>query len=324
MPLLQMPCPVAGSLSATGHFLDRNGQSAYNARKEVALLRTRRAFATRLSHFCDKLPLDLSSRTPATSAVVLRMWWRAFREFAEMKTLLDQAREYVVSAREKLAELETSGVQSVCKAHDITREFSHGVTATTGFLRTALDRCAHELYDRCVSPKPASKPNIYFPIAFPTMTAANFAAYANGKIPGLNTSRPDLVTLLASFQAFSSPAQNWLAEFATLCNENKHHQDDPSMAVTFTNVLVGPCAYQFTSCANVQMRECRAQGGMIHFLDMDEHGNVVRFEADPGVDLRVEDHACIRFNAVNEEVIPFLRRAIYGVEAIVDGISKRI
>jgi hypothetical protein len=240
-----------------------------------------------------------------------------------MKTLLDEARDYVIGAKEQLANIRTSGIQGICQARRLTRQFSQAVTATTGFLRTALDRCAHELYDRCVSPKPPKKPDIYFPIAEPSITPGEFAARVDKKIPGLKAKRPDLVALLASFQAFSSPGQKWLADFATLCNENKHHKNDPSMAVTFTSVDIGG-GFLFVGGRNLAIRDCMVNGRMINAVDLDRHGNVTKAQTDPGVRVEQRNHVNVRFDAVNEEVIPFLHRAISGVERIVEEVGKNI
>jgi hypothetical protein len=245
-----------------------------------------------------------------------------------MKTPLDQARDYVISAIEQLASLENTGLHGVCQARELTRQFSHGVTMITGHLRTALERCARELFDRCGCPKTVKKgnskagkkPMIYFPIVAPSLAldSAKFAVVVETNIPGLPGNRPDLVTLLASFQA------KWLADFATVCNMNKHTRNDPSVAVTFTHIAIGGGAIRLLGRGKGEMRGIVCND-CVFDLALDERGDVAKFDAVPGVDLEksvVVDS--IRFDAVNEEVIPFLHRAVAGVEQIVEKIAKRI
>jgi len=49
------------------------------------------------------------------------------------------------------------------------------------------------------------------------------------KIPGLSKSRPDIVSVIEGYQAFSRNENDWLPKFMDLNNENKH-QNLPTSA----------------------------------------------------------------------------------------------
>jgi hypothetical protein len=91
-------------------------------------------------------------------------------------------------------------------------------------LRSALDYCAHELYEQCnATPPYATK--VYFPIAPRGSKKIDFRGIVGKYIPGLIGARPDLVALLESYQEFADSKKNsWLPDLATLTNENKHDQ----------------------------------------------------------------------------------------------------
>src|SRR5262245_7460126 len=76
-------------------------------------------------------------------------------------------------------------------------------------LRSALDYCARELYEKCVAGPPT---NVYFPIAAKGASRADFPSLVNNKIRGLLPARPDLVRALESFQEFDSPDNAWLPD----------------------------------------------------------------------------------------------------------------
>jgi hypothetical protein len=86
-------------------------------------------------------------------------------------------------------------------------------------LRSCLDYAAREVVERISGP--IGKP-VYFPIVGKSFIAKDFKARFGQLMPGVAANRPDLINTFASFQPFSSPHNNWIADFATLCNQSKH------------------------------------------------------------------------------------------------------
>src|SRR5690348_11609983 len=79
----------------------------------------------------------------------------------------DQARAYVRDAKNSLEFLRTTAYNNVQAAGELTEEFRNGVSKMLFCLRAALDRCACELFDRCVpaAARPNKKVKPAFPIA---------------------------------------------------------------------------------------------------------------------------------------------------------------
>ena len=93
-------------------------------------------------------------------------------------------------------------------------------------LRSALDFCAQALYDK-YGAQATRQPKVYFPCAFKGQSATDFRKRVDGCIPGLSVSRPDIIAIIESFQAFSNPANDWLPLFKDLNNMNKHQSLTP-------------------------------------------------------------------------------------------------
>ena len=88
-------------------------------------------------------------------------------------------------------------------------------------LRSALDFSAHGLFESYGTSN-RSNPKIYFPYAPLSQTFAEFRQNNRIEIciPGISTSRPDVVSRLESYQHFSSTENKWLPLFMNLNNEN--------------------------------------------------------------------------------------------------------
>jgi len=86
-------------------------------------------------------------------------------------------------------------------------------------LRSSLDYAAREVVE-CTSAL-SNKP-VYFPIVGKAFDAKDFKGRFGQLMPGVASTRPDLVDIFASFQPFSSPTNGWISDFATLCNQSKH------------------------------------------------------------------------------------------------------
>lgn len=89
-------------------------------------------------------------------------------------------------------------------------------------LRSALDYVAREVCERCLSINDGKQ--FYFPITSKSFSQENFRSRLGKLMPGLIESRPDLIPTFESFQPFFSSNNNWISDFATLCNESKHEQ----------------------------------------------------------------------------------------------------
>lgn len=88
-------------------------------------------------------------------------------------------------------------------------------------LRSALDYCAREVVEKNVG---ATSSSVYFPIVGKNFEEKDFRSRIGRLLPGILINRPDLVSVFASFQPFSKGSNKWIADFATICNENKHEQ----------------------------------------------------------------------------------------------------
>ena len=95
-------------------------------------------------------------------------------------------------------------------------------------LRSALDFSAHGLFDK-FSVSSRANPNIYFPYSRLGQSQADFQRSNRIEtcIPGITTSRPDIVAKLESYQSFASTNNEWLPKFMELNNENKHSRLTP-------------------------------------------------------------------------------------------------
>src|SRR5262249_33761675 len=133
-----------------------------------------------------------------------------------------QARFSVEAARGRAEELKKP-FEDLVHCHDdgTMMVFQDRVREVLDKLRSALDYCAHELFERCNGGPPAEGDKVYFPIARKGANPADFKSLVGSNIRNLHRTRPDLVELLASFQEFTSPDNGWLPDLATFPNANK-------------------------------------------------------------------------------------------------------
>jgi hypothetical protein len=192
-------------------------------------------------------------------------------------------------------------------------------------LRSALDRCVRELFERFGTKTPGKSQRIYFPIRargtpFPN-GFTSFADWVNrNQIPGLNDNRPDLVTLLEGFQEFNDPVNyDWMPDFATLTNKNKHEDDDPSIGIAVPHISLGGLLFP-EKTASALVVNCTINGQNIdEFAMAAAHGSF--FRGDPRIQLQ-RIYRSARFDAVDQFVFPFLDRAIRGVRNLVEKLIK--
>lgn len=176
-------------------------------------------------------------------------------------------------------------------------------------LRSCLDYVAREVVEHTsgISSKP-----VYFPIVGKTFEAKDFKARFGQLMPGVDASRPDLTNIFASFQPFSSHDNNWISDFATLCNQSKHEK------------------------LTVSSRE-----GLRTILERNEDGiTLMRREKSDGSDFSRSPlmlisgwpengiGECISFyislTEIDEELLWFLDRCISGIESIVKATKENL
>jgi hypothetical protein len=125
-------------------------------------------------------------------------------------------------AKERLPGLRAAYEKAIA-AGEVSAELKMDVKEIIDCLRSALDYCARELYERYGAPtKKGTKPKVYFPIA---PAGSDWKSFLGKSIPGLDEKRPDLARTLERYQPAADPRNNqWLADLAFLSIENKHAQ----------------------------------------------------------------------------------------------------
>ncbi|PEP56247.1 hypothetical protein [Bacillus pseudomycoides] len=103
----------------------------------------------------------------------------------------------------------------------VTLELKIIVKEILEHLRSVLDYSAREVVET-ISKTPSS--HVYFPIVSKIFKQEDFKSRVGKSLPGILNYRPDLLPVFESFQPFIDKENNWLADFATICNENKHEQ----------------------------------------------------------------------------------------------------
>ena len=159
-----------------------------------------------------------------------------FRIREAAMTQFDDARELLRHCEDKLVELDKQHEECVSN-QAIKPEFRIAVKNFTENLRSALDYCALALFAR-YGKKTKSTPRIYFPYAKHGEDRTTFREVTVEKcIPGLLTSRPDIVDRLETYQYFGNTG-NWLPLLAEITNENKHKQLTPHVQREHKGVII--------------------------------------------------------------------------------------
>ena len=237
---------------------------------------------------------------------------------------LEDAKELVKHAKGVLPKLEQDYKASL-NEKTIKPALLIEIKSVMEHLRSALDFAAHGLFAKFGS-SAKSNPRIYFPYAPITQSESEFktAKRIETCIPGLTASRPDIVTLLESYQHYSNPANRWLPVFMELNNENKHERLTPQTRQEARQLRIesGGAAIELGPGASISV----GQGASIQF------GNIV---IPGGQDFSGERPAVIFgagtqsvtiwvsfiFSTNGEHVIPFLTNAAAQVERIVQALA---
>jgi len=141
----------------------------------------------------------------------------------------DDAYELIKYAESDLAKIRDAYEASL-RAKEVSSTLQVQIKNVVENLRSALDFSARGLFDQYGS-SPKSNPKIYFPYATASQDRAAFekSGRINACIPGLSTSRPDVVQSLLEMQHFGSHGYTWLPDFMDLTNENKHERLTPQV-----------------------------------------------------------------------------------------------
>lgn len=177
-------------------------------------------------------------------------------------------------------------------------------------LRSALDYCAKEVCDQCSS---SSSPKVvYFPIVSKGFKQSDFKSRVGKLMPGILGARPDLLAVLESFQPFTSSDNNWLADFASLCNENKHEQ------LSITQCTSG---YGVASKADDEIfRVSKFKGDRVTPFT---RSPLMLLQNFPLKGSGEYTFTYISFTAIDEELLWFLDRSISGIEHIIQELKSK-
>lgn len=175
-------------------------------------------------------------------------------------------------------------------------------------LRSALDYSARELV-MSYSTENTNK-NIYFPIVSKLFLKENFKGRIGQLLPGIIKYRPDLINLFESFQPFTSSKNDWIADLATLCNQNKHEHlsiiNCSGMEVLYSKDDNGMLLTQFLNKKNILFNEM----------------SLMRILSSPENDDGIAIYSYILFDDVQAELLTFLDSCLNGVENILQSLSK--
>jgi hypothetical protein len=226
---------------------------------------------------------------------------------------LSQAQALTNRAEHAIADMEATYRVNL-RDQNVSDALLIDVKNTVENLRSALDYVAHAIYD-VVGDGTSRK--IYFPIAFEQAVSADFPSLANRQIPGV-VARPDLTDYLASVQAFTAAGNDWLPKLATLTNENKHSHLSPQRrteTVRRTAKTSGGGSVSWNP-ANVTF----GPGVFIGGVPVDASTQMP--VPSPFVETNTEIWVDFVFDATNESVLAFLKRATHGVHEFITGLPE--
>jgi len=193
-------------------------------------------------------------------------------------------------------------------------------------LRSALDFSAHGLFDNYGSSNRTTT-NIYFPYANLGQSLDEFRR--NNRIerciPGLSSSRPDIIITLEGYQHFSIHENRWLPLFMELNNENKHQKLTPQTRKEKKQLEIssGGATMSIGEGASISIgggAKVTIGGTTIHGGQTITANNPARISG-PGTQT-ITIWVSFYFSSNNEPVIPLLEKSLKGTSRIVDELSK--
>lgn len=191
-------------------------------------------------------------------------------------------------------------------------------------LRSALDFCAHGLFEKYGSSK-KKNPRIYFPYARVDHRKEDFRKNQRieSSIPGISSKR-EIVEKLESYQHFENPINKWLPLFMDLNNENKHQKLTPQTRTETKqlNISSGNTRLSLGEGATLTVgKNALIQiGGMTILGGQSISANSPARTIGPGQQ-EVITWVSFRFATNDEPVMPLLNDALNGVDKIVKELS---
>lgn len=225
---------------------------------------------------------------------------------------LAQANALIDAADAGASDLE-SRYQAALQEKTVASELQIAIKNVIENLRSALDYTARAIYEHLGG---SPGPRIYYPIARPGASSADFPGLANRNIPGVGQA-PTILAALEATQEFANAANRWLPNLATLANENKHENLTPQVRSEDKRVTVET-----------------AGGGSVSWGSGVKFGGDVRIGGVP-IDISTQlpvphPSQVVRqgiwvdfaFDSTGDSVLPFLGTATRGARDVLDRITS--
>lgn len=243
-----------------------------------------------------------------------------------MPSPFDDAKNLVNHAQKRLDDIR-GRYESSLADKEIDPELPIEIKNLMENLRSALDFSAQALHSLHGSGG-ENTPKIYFPYALAGQTETQFrnANRMEICISGLAASRPKIAQAIEGFQAFSDAENSWLPQFMDLNNENKHRKLSPQTRTETKELKIesGPAQMRMGPGAVMKIApgaEIRLGGGAVIRGGQTFGPDNPPKMTGPGR-VEVTTWVTVVFDHNGEPVVPFLEKAVEGVEAIVDTLSK--
>ena len=230
-----------------------------------------------------------------------------------MTTRFDMAEALVEKAKRQRNEIGDHGdpYEEALLTGVVSIELKIIVKEIFDHLRSALDYCAREICHQCSN---GSSPKVvYFPIVSKDFQRSDFKSRVGKLMPGVLDSRPNLLAVLESFQPFASVDNNWIADFATLCNENKHEQLSVTQCTSGTGVV--------NKTDDGVFRVSNFKGDGVTPFTRSPLMLLQNFPLDGSGEYTF---TYISFTAIDEELLWFLDRSISGIEHIINALKSKL
>lgn len=229
-----------------------------------------------------------------------------------MTTRFEMAQALVAKAEKRRSEIGDHGdpYEEALLTGIVPIELKIIVKEIFDHLRSALDYCAREICEECTLGSAVRI--VYFPIVAKGFNPSNFKSRFGKLMPGVLNARPDLLIVLETFQPFATTDNDWLADFAFLCNENKHER----LSVTECTSGYGLARKQDNGVIEVTTFKKdkttpspRITWARLHNSPLDGSGEYT--------------FTYLSFSAIDKDVLCFLDQAIKGVKHIVRELESK-
>jgi hypothetical protein len=193
-------------------------------------------------------------------------------------------------------------------------------------LRSAMDFAATGIFELHGKSPSSARPKIYFPYAKATQNKTDFekSGRIDTCIPGLSTSRPDIVQLVVEMQHFGSRGYTWLPSFMELTNENKHQRLTPQVRKETKELRISGGGAQISmgegASISIGQGASISIGGAV--IPGGQSFDVNRPPQVKGGKVEVITWVSFHFESNNQLVIPFLEKVLLGVRDIVASLSS--